>query len=262
MADERGNGQQDWAEWLSWLNLSHDPLAIQRLLEQSTQALRQATTPQQAAKQVAEAMAAESARRREQGEGLAQALQSWAKTLASIAPLLPDYLGIDANLSASPVLGPYPRQQALFQALQRDSDAYQHALAQHLDSVTTLTERCTEAFRDALGADNTQTNADALSPEQLIERWSAVAEPIYEKWLDEADTKTRLAALTNAWSALINTLRDLADGYFEALGLPSTRAMDDLAHELQRQRRQHRQAINDLRAEIADLRQQTGQDKS
>lgn len=270
MADERGNGQQDWAEWLTWLNLSRDPLGIQRLLEQSTQALEQAATPQQAATRVAEAMAAESKRRREQGEGLVEALQSWAKTLASVAPLLPDQSSFDTPWTTAAPMGPYPRQQALWQALHHDSEAYQQALAQHLDSVTTLTERCTQAFREALEADATGTQSnesfasgdgDHLTPEHLMERWSAVAEPIYEDWLDAADTKTRLAALTNAWSALINTLRALADGYFEALGLPSTRGMDDLAHELQRQRRHHRQVINELRAEIAALRQQTGHDK-
>jgi len=261
MADERGNQQKDWAEWLSWLNLSADPLAIQRLLEQSTQALAQAATPQQAATRVAEAMAAESTRRREHGEGLAEALQSWAKTLASFAPLLPNHQGFDTTWTSAPSLGPYPRQQALLQALQSDSEAYQHALAEHLDSVTTLTERCTQGFRDALCADNNDAAPSALSSEQLIERWSAVAEPIYEDWLDEADTKARLAALTNAWSALINTLRAFADGCFEALGLPSTRGMDDLAQELQRQRRHHRQTINELRAQIAELRQQTSQDK-
>lgn len=270
MADERGNGQQDWAEWLTWLNLSRDPLGIQRLLEQSTQALEQAATPQQAATRISEAMAAESERRREQGEGLVEALQSWAKTLASVAPLLPDQSGFDTPWAAAAPLGPYPRQQALWQALNRDSDAYQQALAQHLDSVTTLTERCTQAFRDALTSDAAGSakierpdsgDGNHFSPEQLMERWSAVAEPIYEDWLDQADTKTRLAALTNAWSALVNTLRALADGCFEALGLPSTRGMDDLAQELQRQRRHHRQAINELRAQIAELRQQTGQDK-
>jgi len=42
----------------------------------------------------------------------------------------------------------------------------------------------------------------------------------------------------------------------ETLGLPSRRAIDDLAAELQRQRRRQREAINALRAEVATLREQ------
>lgn len=243
MADERGNGPQDWAEWLTWLNYNTDPLAIQRVLEQSAQAFEQSATTQQAIARIAEAMAAEATRCHEQGHALAETLQTWANRLAGHQP-------------PPPPLGPFPRQQTLLNALNQQSEAYQHALVAHLESVTTLAERCTEAFRETLQAEGDAANDQTLEPEELLERWSAVAEPIYEDWLDQPDTQRRIAALTNAWSALVNSLSALLDRYLETLGLPSRRAIDDLAAELQRQRRRQREAINALRAEVATLREQ------
>ena len=243
MADERGNGPQDWAEWLTWLNHNTDPLAIQRVLEQSAQAFEQSATAQQAIARIAEAMAAEAKRCHKQGHALAETLQTWAKSLAG-------------HQTPPPPLGPFPRQQALLNDLNQQSEAYQQALVAHLESVTTLAERCTEAFRKALQADGDAANDQTLEPEELLERWSAVAEPIYEDWLDQPDTQRSIAALTNAWSALVNSLSALLDRYLETLGLPSRRAIDDLAAELQRQRRRQREAINALRAEVATLREQ------
>ena len=66
----------------------------------------------------------------------------------------------------------------------------------------------------------------------------------------------------NAWSALATTLRALADDCLETLGLPSSRGLDDLANELQRQRRRQRQDIAALQAEIAELREQIDGGKS
>ncbi len=240
----------DWAEWLAGLRSSADPLGVRGLLERSARALDSARTPAQAAAALAEALEAERTRQRTGHEHLEALLGEWARTLRSLAPMLPD----SGPGIAPPLLGPFPRRQALLQALISQSDDYQHALANHLECLTTLAEDCTTAYRDHLLE---QTGDDTpIDPDVLMDAWMAVAEPRYEAWLAEPETQTRIAAVINAWSALVATLRELADDTLEAFGLPSARGLDDLAAELQRQRRRHRSEIAELRSEIRALKAQ------
>ena len=243
--DSEPNGASDWAAWLGWLRNQADPLGVRALLERSARALDAAQTPAEAAAAIGAAIEAEQASQRAAHGQLGALLTQWGKTLQAIAPMLPDHrMGEDL-----PTLGPFPRRQDLLQALARDTDAYQQALAEHLTGVTDLAEDCLAAFRAAL--------AEAPSnPDALAETWMAVAEPRYEAWLDEPRTQSRLAAVINTWGQLVATLRALGDETLEALGLPSARALDDLAAELQRQRRRQRREIAELRAEIAALREQ------
>lgn len=253
MAGDHASGETstDWTRWLGWLQGSTDPLGVRELLERSARSLDTAQTPADALKAIAQAVDEERASQR---AGLAQfdeGLRQWADALRRIAPLLPDTPAAD-----TPALGPYPRRQALLTDLTTQSQAYQRALAEHLDSVTALAERCTGAFRDDLTARFGEPSEAlaTVAPDTLLERWSAVAEPGYEAWLAEPQTQARIAALINAWSALAETLRGLTDECLETLGLPSARGLDDLAAELQRQRRRHRQDMAALREEIAALR--------
>jgi len=248
-----------WIEWLSWLRSGMDPLSVGRLLERCAKALNDAHTPADACERVVVAIDEE---RAQQQTGLAQfdqLLSQWCDTLRQIAPVLPDTPTTDL-----PVLGAYPQRQARLTALGKESEAYQKALAEHFESVTTLAEDCIAAFRDDLAAqpESDATQDTAIPPERLVARWSSVAEPRYEAWLDDPKTQARLGALVNAWSALASTLRALADDCLETLGLPSSRGLDDLADELQRQRRRQRQETAELRAEIAQLRAQIDGGKS
>ncbi|MDR9432988.1 MAG: poly(R)-hydroxyalkanoic acid synthase subunit PhaE [Spiribacter sp.] len=253
MSDDSANDQHNWADWLEWLNTSADPLAVSRLLEQSAQALEEAGTPEQAIERLAAAIQAESKRRHDQGEALGTLLEQWAQTLLSIAPMLPNTEAAYRAWTQQPALGPFPRRQALLKALPDQIKAYQNALGQQLESATRLAEACMEAFHNRLQQVHPDTEPTAIASEALLKHWNAVAEPAYEHWLDQPDTQSRIAALTNAWSDLLGTLRALSNELLEGLGLPSPRALDDLAKELQRQRRRHKSDVASLRAEILAL---------
>lgn len=257
--DAKGDPSTGWMEWLSWLRSGMDPLSVRGLLERCAQALDAAQSPAEASERVALAIDEE---RLQQQAGLAQfdqLLKQWSATLRQIAPILPD-----AQATDTPALGPYPQRQALLTALATESQHYQQALAAHLDSITTLAENCTAAFREDLIAQSSNSGGreNAIPPDTLVARWSAIAEPRYEAWLDDPQTQARIGALVNAWSALATTLRALVDDCLETLGLPSSRGLDDLANELQRQRRRQRQDIAALKAEIAELREQIDGGKS
>ena len=255
-SDQGSTRAADWMAWLHELQGDTDPLGVRALLTRSAMALDEARTPAEAVQRLIEAIEAERAQREAGGERLGALLGQWADTLRVIGPMLPDTTAGDF-----PSLGPYPRQQAQVRALGERAEAYQAALAQHLDSVTRLAEECTAAFREALAADSDSDEADSpaaaaarLDPETFSARWSAIAEPRYEAWLAEPDTQARIAELINAWSRLVQTFREFADELLEGLGLPSARGLDDLAAELQRQRRRRREETAELRAEIAELR--------
>jgi len=241
----------NWNDWLSGLQLAADPLGVWRLLERGTQALDTAQTPAQAAQQLAAAIGQERAQQDQAIGQLDEWLKHWAKGLRSLAPLLPDH-----DTGNLPPLGPFPRRQTLLQDLSRQQAAYQTALQAHLASFTTLAEDCTAAFREALARDAGEPleSLPVMAPKTLMAHWSAVAEPRYEAWLADTDTQARIADLVNAWSELTATLRALTDDGLEALGLPSARGLDDLAEELQRQRRRHRQDMAELRRELAALK--------
>ena len=242
-ASDQGNARAaDWMAWLHELQGDTDLLGVRALLARSATALDEARTPAEAAQRLIDAIEAEREQREAGGERLGALLGQWADTLRVIGPMLPDTTAGDF-----PSLGPYPRQQAQVRALAERAEAYQAALARHLDSVTRLAEDCTAAFREELGV-------DPLDPETFSARWSAIAEPRYEAWLAEPDTQARIAELINAWSRLVQTFRELADELLEGMGLPSARGLDDLAAELQRQRRRRREETAALRAEIAELR--------
>ena len=240
-----GTDQGDWTAWLGAFSSQADPLGVQALLIRSADALAQARTPAEALRALADAIAAERDHRQHQGEQLDALLEQWSATLQAIAPAFPDHRPAD-----TPSLGPYPRRQDRLRALSEQVDVYQAALADHLHGVTDLAETCLDDLRAELDA----PDAPPFDPGTLAERWAAIAEPRYEAWLARPDTERRIAALVNAWSALLTTLRALADDCLEGLGLPSARGMDDLAAELQRQRRRQRRETAALRAEIAALR--------
>ncbi|PZA01160.1 hypothetical protein A6K26_002620 [Gammaproteobacteria bacterium 2W06] len=242
-----GTDQGDWAAWLGAFAPQSDPLGVQALLIRSADALGQARTPADALRALGDAIAAEREHRQRQGDQLDTLLEQWSTTLQAIAPAFPDHRPAD-----TPSLGPYPRRQDQLRALGEQIDTYQAALADHLDGVTDLAEACLNDLRAELNA----ADAPPPDPAALAERWAAIAEPRYEAWLARPDTERRIAALVNAWSALQTTLRALADDLLEGLGLPSARGMDDLAAELQRQRRRQRRETAALRAEIAALRAQ------
>lgn len=246
-AGEQGRTDRGaWAAWLDGFATQADPLGVRGLLARSADALAQARTPAGAIRALADALACERAERMNQADSLGGLLEQWASTLQVIAPILPDTPPPDY-----PSLGPYPGRQAQLRTLADRIDAYQAALAGHLDSVTELSETCIAHLQRELG-DQPVGSAD---PEWMSRRWSAIAESEYERWLASPETQRRIAALVNAWSRLIEGLRSLADDALEALGLPSGRGMDDIAAELQRQRRRQRQETAALRAEIAELRE-------
>jgi len=257
--DATSDKNANWSDWLSGLRDSADPLGVWRLMERGSRALDSAQTPAEATRRLAAAIDEERARQQHGITQLDQWLKHWAQGLRSLAPLLPD-----SDTGDVPPLGPFPRRQALLQDLARQQMAYQAALEAHLESVTTLAEECTAAFREALASESGAPveSLPVMAPETLLERWTSVAEPRYEAWLAEPATQARIAALVNAWSELAATLRTLTDDGLEALGLPSARGMDDLAEELQRQRRRHRQDMAELRREMAELRARLDGDSS
>jgi len=257
--DAKSDDNANWSDWLSGLRDSADPLGVWRLMESGSRALDRAETPASAARRLAAAIDEERARQHHGITQLDQWLKHWAKGLRGLAPLLPD-----SDAGDAPPLGPFPRRQALIQDLAHQQVAYQAALKAHLESVTTLTEDCTAAFREALAgqSDAPLDSLPVMAPETLLELWTTVAEPRYEAWLAKPATQARIAALVNAWSELAATLRTLTDDGLEALGLPSARGMDDLAEELQRQRRRHRQDMAELRREMAGLRARSDGDSS
>jgi hypothetical protein len=243
---QNGSDPGDWAAWLEAFSARADPLGVHALLIRSADALESACSPADALRRLGDAIAAERDARSRQGEQLDALLGQWSSTLQAIAPAFPD-----AHPADLPSLGPYPRRQDQWRALSEQLDAYQAALADHLDGVTDLAEACLDDLRAELYA----PDAPSVDPERLAEHWSAIAEPRYEAWLAEPATERRIGALINAWSALLRTVRALADDCLEGLGLPSARGLDDLAAELQRQRRRQRRETAALRAEIAALRQ-------
>lgn len=232
-----------------------DPLGIARLLEISATALESARTPADAVTRLADAIDAERATRADDNEQLNRLLREWVRNLRLIAPMLPDTHPVN-----TPTLGPYPRHQDLLRAFSENSERYQSALMHYLEALTGLAEDCTDAFRAELEArypdrlDSLIDEMAELDHDLLLELWQKIAEPRYENWLAQAKTQSAIAELVNAWSALTRTLRSLADEYLEGLGLPSRGGMEDLAAELQRQRRRHRQELDALRGEIKALK--------
>ncbi|RZU99055.1 poly(R)-hydroxyalkanoic acid synthase subunit PhaE [Spiribacter vilamensis] len=245
---EQGGSDRDvWAAWLGGFASPVDPLGVRGLLIRSAEALEDARTPAEAIQALSDAIEGERARREAHGEQLETLLEQWSKTLQIIAPAFPDTRTTDF-----PSLGPYPRHQTRLRELAEQVDGYQAALARHLEAITDLGERCIADLQAELG-DQPPTRVD---PAWLAERWSAIAEPRYETWLAQPETQDRIADLVNAWSAVAQTLRGFADDCLEGLGLPSGRGMDDIAAELQRQRRRQRRETAALRAEIATLRRE------
>ncbi len=220
-----------------------DPFGVTRLLEASAKAIESARTPAEAVNRLADAIDAERGAYTEHNAQLNRLLREWTRNLRLIAPVLPDTEAGDL-----PALGPYPRRQDLIRELSAHLDRYQQALAGHLSALTDLFEECTEAYRETLEPLNDP------DPDSLLTLWSQIAEPRYEHWLSQPDTQARMGELINAWSALSATIKALVDELLEGLGLPSSRGVDDLAAELQRQRRRQRQEIGELRAEITALR--------
>ena len=247
-SSEQGDSDRDaWSAWLGGFAGHADPLGIRGLLIRSADALEQARTPAEALQALRDAIEAERARREAHGEQLEALLAQWSTTLQIISPVFPNTRATDF-----PSLGPYPRHQARLRTLAEQIDTYQAALARHLEAITDLAEGCIADLRSELG-DPPPTDID---PARLAERWSAIAEPRYEAWLAQPETRGRIADLVNSWSQLVSTLRDVADDCLEGLGLPSSRGMDDIAAELQRQRRRQRRETAALRAEIAALRRE------
>lgn len=232
-----------------------DPLGIARLLEISTKAIESARTPADALTKLADAIDAERSIRADENEQLNRLLREWVRNLRLIAPMLPD-----VHPTQTPTLGPYPRHQDLLRALGENTERYQSALMHYLDALTDLAEDCTDALRTELETrypDRLETLIDEIAEldhDLLVNLWQTIAEPRYESWLAKRETQKRIAELVNAWSALTQALRTLADEYLEGLGLPSRGGMEDLAAELQRQRRRHRQELDGLRAEINALK--------
>ncbi len=232
-----------------------DPLGIARLLAISTQALESARTPAEAVEKLAGALDEEREARADENAELNRLLREWVRNLRLMAPLLPDH-----HPSQTPTLGPYPRRQDLLRDFAEHSEQYQQALMHYLDALTGLAEDCTEAFRAELETrypdqlDQLIDDIAELDHDLLLAQWQAIAEPRYEQWLSRPQTQASIAGLINAWSALTKTLREIADEWLEGLGLPSSRGLDDLASELQRQRRRHREEIHSLREEISELR--------
>ncbi len=232
-----------------------DPLGIARLLEISATALESARTPADAVTRLADAIDAERTTRAGENEQLNRLLREWVRNLRLIAPMLPDI-----HPTQTPILGPYPRHQDLLRAFGENTERYQSALMHYLDALTGLAEDCTDAFRAELEArypDRLETLIDEIAEldhDLLVNLWQTIAEPRYESWLAQPKTQSSIAELVNAWSALTQTLRSLTDEYLEGLGLPSRSGMEDLAAELQRQRRRHRQELDELRAEINALK--------
>lgn len=246
-SEQRGTESNVWAAWLNEFATHADPLGIRGLIIRSAEALDGVRTPAGAIQALTDAIEAERAQRQAHGEQLETLLKQWSNTLQVIAPAFPDTPAADL-----PSLGPYPRRQTQLRALTEQLDNYQTALCGHLEAMTDLGERCIADLQAELG-NQPPTQVD---PAWLAERWSAIAEPRYEAWLAEPDTQQRIADLVNAWSQLVQILRGLADECLEGLGLPSGRGMDDIAAELQRQRRRQRRETAALRAEIAALRRE------
>ncbi len=232
-----------------------DPLGIARLLEISTKAIESARTPAEAVTRLADAIDAERDSRAEENEQRNRLLREWVRNLRLIGPMLPD-----AQPAHIPTLGPYPRHQDLLREFSENTERYQTALMHYLEAVTGLAEDCTDAFRSELEArypDRLESLIDEIAEldhDLLLNLWQTIAEPRYESWLAQPKTQLCIAELVNAWSALAQTLRSLADEYLEGLGLPSRRGMEDLAAELQRQRKRHRQELEELRTEISALK--------
>ena len=227
-----------------------DPLGVGRLLLRSAEAMESARSPAEAINRLVAAIDAERAAQAGRGDSLDALLKHWADTLRVIGPVLPD-----TDIGDIPALGPYPRRQTLLRSLAQRSDTYQKALAAHLEGLTDLTESCLATFREALiQRYDEDLGASTAEPGALIQCWNETAEPRYEAWLARAQTQDRIAALVNAWSHLVETLKALADETLESLGLPSSRGMEDISAELQRQRRRHRRDIAALRAEIEALK--------
>lgn len=219
-----------------------DPLGIGQLLQQSAAALRNAATPAEGVTALADAL--DAARTQQDTEQTTRyaLLERWAETLRTFVPLLPDMAITDM-----PILGPYPqRQQHLRELLERGA-RYQTAIDQQMSSAFALINDCFAAFQ-------AQVEANEAAEADLTIQWISIAEPRYEAWLDDATTQANLAELINAWSALSTTLRAITDELLEALGMPSSRGLEDVAKELQRLRRQQREQMNALREEINALK--------
>lgn len=244
-SEQSGNDRDVWAAWLGGFTTQNDPLGVLGLLIRSAEALEDVRTPAEAIQALSHAIEAERSQREAHGEQLEMILGQWSRILQIIAPAFPDTRATDF-----PSLGPYPRDQARLRTLAEQIDTYQTALARHLEAITDLGERCVADLQAELGAQPPVQ----VDPAWLAERWCAIAEPRYESWLARPETEQRIADLVNAWSDLIRTLRAAVDDCLEGLGLPSGRGMDDIAAELQQQRRRQRRETAALRAEIATLR--------
>lgn len=251
MTAQSGERFGNWAAVLESLWPDNaDPLGVWTLLETSAEALRSGDgDPAAAAAGVGEALEQARQRRAADAGALEALLQRWMEGLEALQAAAPLAAG------NAPALGPFARRQALLQALPRRVHAYQLALFRHLDTVAGLAGECVAAYRAAL--DEAPGDADPLT---LARLWCRTAEPRYERWLARDDTQADIAALLNRWGELAECLRTLTDDALEALGLPSGRALDDLAAELQRQRRRQRREIASLREEIAALRRAIGPD--
>jgi len=219
-----------------------DPLGIGQLLQQSAAALRNATTPAEGVKALADAL--DSARAQQDTDQATRhaLLERWAEMLRTFAPLLPDMAITDM-----PILGPYPQRQQQLRDLIESGARYQAATDQQMTSAFALINDCLTAFQ-------ARVEADEAAEADLTMQWISIAEPRYEAWLDDATTQANLAELINAWSALSKTLRAITDELLEALGMPSSRGLEDIAKELHRLRQQHREQINALREEINALK--------
>ncbi|PWG61043.1 poly(R)-hydroxyalkanoic acid synthase subunit PhaE [Spiribacter halobius] len=245
MTAQSGERLGSWAEMLEalWPNTA-DPLGVWRLFEDSAEALR-AGDGQSAAERVEAALAAARERQDAGAETLHTGVARWLEAMEALAQASP--LGREGL----PPLGPGGARSERYARLPVQLQAYRSALATYLDRVTVLTGECVGAYRRAL--DEAPPDADALT---LARLWCDTAEPRYERWLAEDATQSAMAALVNRWSELTGTLRSITDDGLEALGLPSARGLDDLAAELQRQRRRHRRDITALREEIHALRRE------
>jgi len=252
MTAQSGERFGSWAAVLESLRPdSPDPLGIWSLLESGAEALHSGAChdPAAAAARVSEALEQARQRRKSDAGALEDLLQRWMEGLEALQAATPLMAG------SAPALGPFARRQALLQELPRQLRAYQLALSRHLDAVAGLGGECVAAYRSAL--EQAPPDADALT---LARLWCRTAEPRYERWLAREDTQADIAALINRWSELAECLRTLTDDALEALGLPSARGLDDLAAELQRQRRRQRREIASLREEIAALRRAVAPD--
>lgn len=248
MTAQAGEGFGSWADALESLwPQGSDPLGVWRLFEECAAGLADEPAGDAAAR--LEAALAEARRRREEGAGALEAMvRQWADGIAALQSATPF---ADPGLSA---LGPFAERREHLAALPRRAQDYQQALARHLDGAGALAAECIAAFRRAL--DDAPRDADALTLAQL---WCRLAEPRYERWLAEESTRKDISDLINCWSALAGSLRTLTDDALESLGLPSSRGLDELAAELQRQRRRQRRETAELRREIAELRRAIGE---